>query len=71
MCLAAMYVSGIQQGFYAFSIEEAPGGLSLGGTMYEQFQQADIRAEHEARSPSAAERWRDPLCVLAASYPRQ
>jgi tRNA(Arg) A34 adenosine deaminase TadA len=38
MCLAAMYVSGIQQGFYAFSIEEAPDGLSLGGTMYEQFR---------------------------------
>ena len=28
MCLAAMYVSGIQQGFYADSIEDAPAALS-------------------------------------------
>ena len=50
MCLAAMYVSGIQQGYYAFSIEEAPDGLSLGGTMYEQFRkpisEQRMRLEH-------------------------
>jgi guanine deaminase len=50
MCLAAMYVSGIQQGFYAYSIEDAPDGLSRGGMMYEQFRkpipEQSIRLEH-------------------------
>jgi hypothetical protein len=45
-----MHVSGIQEGFYAFSIEEAPDGLSLGGTMYEQFRKPisgqSMRLEH-------------------------
>src|SRR5260370_6315370 len=52
MCLAAMYVSGIQQGFYAHSIEDVPEGLSLGGMMYEQFRkpirEQSIRLEHHS-----------------------
>jgi tRNA(Arg) A34 adenosine deaminase TadA len=50
MCLAAMYVSGIQQGFYAHSIEDAPDGLSRGAMMYEQFRkpvaEQSVRLEH-------------------------
>jgi guanine deaminase len=50
MCLAAMYVSGIQQGFYAYSIEDVPEGLSRGGMMYEQFRkpirEQSIKLEH-------------------------
>ena len=38
MCLAAMYVSGVGQGFYAYSMEEVPAGLSLGATMYKEFR---------------------------------
>jgi len=50
MCLAAMYVSGIQQGYYAYSIEEVPEGLSRGGMMYAEFRkpirEQSIRLEH-------------------------
>jgi guanine deaminase len=50
MCLAAMYVSGIQQGYYAYSIEEVPEGLSRGGMMYGEFRkpirEQSIRLEH-------------------------
>ena len=50
MCLAAMYVSGIQRGFYAYSIDDVPDGLSLGGMMYAQFRkpihEQSIRLEH-------------------------
>ena len=50
MCLAAMYVSGIEQGFYAHSIEDVPNGLSLGGMIYEEFRkpvaEQKIRLEH-------------------------
>jgi len=50
MCLAAMYVSGIQQGFYAHSIEDAPAALSRGAMMYEQFRkpiaEQSVRLEH-------------------------
>lgn len=50
MCLAAMYVSGVQQGYYAYSIEEVPEGLSRGGMMYGEFRkpirEQSIRLEH-------------------------
>jgi guanine deaminase len=50
MCLAAMYVSGIQQGFHAYSIDDVPEGLSLGGMMYAEFRkpihEQSIRIEH-------------------------
>jgi guanine deaminase len=50
MCLAAMYVSGIQQGFYAYTMEDAPDALSRGAMMYEQFRkpipEQSIRLEH-------------------------
>ena len=50
MCLAAMYVSGIQRGFYAYSIDDVPNGLSRGGMMYEQLRkpirEQSIRLEH-------------------------
>ena len=38
MCLAAMYVSGIKEGYYAYSMEDAPGGLSRGAMMYAEFR---------------------------------
>jgi tRNA(Arg) A34 adenosine deaminase TadA len=50
MCLAAMYVSGIGQGFYAYSMEEVPEGLSLGAMMYKEFRkpipEQGIKLEH-------------------------
>jgi guanine deaminase len=39
MCLSAMYLAGIRQGFYAHSIEDgAPYGLAASGAIYEELR---------------------------------
>jgi guanine deaminase len=51
MCLSAMYLAGIREGFYAFSIEDgAPYGLAASGKVYEELRkpisQQSLRLEH-------------------------
>jgi tRNA(Arg) A34 adenosine deaminase TadA len=38
MCLAAMHVAGIKQGFYAHSMEETPAELTLGAKLYDEMR---------------------------------
>jgi guanine deaminase len=51
MCLAAMYLAGISEGYYAHSIEDgAPYGLAASGKIYEQLRKPigaqSMRLEH-------------------------
>jgi len=51
MCLSAMYLAGISQGFYAHSIEDgAPYGLAASGKVYEELRKPiaaqSVRLEH-------------------------
>ena len=52
MCLAAMYVSGIQRGFYAYSIDDVPDD-SLRRHDVRAVSETDTRTKHQARAPSA------------------
>jgi guanine deaminase len=51
MCLSAMYLAGISQGFYAHSIEDgAPYGLAASGKVYDELRKPvgaqSMRLEH-------------------------